>query len=286
MKKTFFIFILFLLESSLVSAQDTILFNNGDETLVKVTEVNDTEIKYQLWVNPNGPTYTHKVSDIFMIKYMGGHREVYNSRQENPETTNSSESAQATNQKNKKRKDNGINLIADISYLPMKGFEISPVVLYRFNQLVSLGAGFSLGGGEVNFYGGGESIGTAIGTTSDGIITITPSNTLGFSYRLFSRVMVFFSDTKVAPFMSIDFAMFFNGRVAINLLPKIGISTKISNNNFLELSVGTNFNFYFDSFQITNDKGDDIDTGIHTYSIYKLNTAVTISYRHLFRFKK
>lgn len=282
MKKTFFIFILFLLESSLVLAQDTILFNNGDETLVKVTEVNDTEIKYQLWVNPNGPTYTHKVSDIFMIKYMGGYREVYNSRQENPETTNSSEFSQATNQKVKKNKDNGINLIADISYLPMKGFEISPVVLYRFNRRVSLGAGFSLGGGEVKSYGTDQRMG--IETTSDGTITITPSNTSEFSYRLFSRVLVIFSDTKVAPFMSIDFAMFFNDRVAINLLPKIGISTKISNNNFLELSVGPNYTFYLDSFQITNDKGDD--QGTYIYTTTKLNTTVTISYRHLFRFKK
>ena len=213
---------------------------------------------------------------------MSGYREVYNIIQQNPETTDSSESAQATNQKNKKRKDNGINLIADISYLPMKGFEISPVVLYRFNRRVSLGAGFSLGGGEVKSYGTDQRMG--IETTSDGTITITQSNTSEFSYRLFSRVMVFFSDTKVAPFMSIDFAIFFNNRVAINLLPKIGISTQIYKNNFLELSVGPNFNFYLDSFQITNDKVDDLGTYIYTTS--KLNTTVTISYRHLFRFKK
>ena len=30
-------------------AQDTIFFRNGDELLVKVTEVSDAEIKYILW---------------------------------------------------------------------------------------------------------------------------------------------------------------------------------------------------------------------------------------------
>ena len=132
MKKLFFIFFLFLFEAAIVSAQDTILFNNGDETLVKVTEVKDTEIKYQLWVNLNGPTYTKKVSDIFMIKYKGGYREVYNNRQQNTEATTISKSSQDDTQKVKREKDNGINLIADVSYLPIKGFEISALLKILF----------------------------------------------------------------------------------------------------------------------------------------------------------
>lgn len=294
MKKLFFIFFLFLFEAAIVSAQDTILFNNGDETLVKVTEVKDTEIKYQLWVNLNGPTYTKKVSDIFMIKYKGGYREVYNNRQQNTEATTISKSSQDDTQKVKREKDNGINLIADVSYLPIKGFEISPVLLYKFNRWVSLGVGFSLGGGEVKSYAIEENQGINIGTTTDKTTTITPFYPSGFSYRLFSRVIVFFTDTKVAPFMSIDFGMakikttnqlmFFYDRAAINLLPKIGISAQIYDNNYLELSVGPNFNFYMDSLQITDDEGND--RGTHIYTITKLNTTVTISYRHLFRFKK
>lgn len=61
----------------MLKAQDTIVLRNGDELRAKVTEVNDMEIKYKLWANQDGPIYTKKVSEIFMVKYKGGHRDVY-----------------------------------------------------------------------------------------------------------------------------------------------------------------------------------------------------------------
>ena len=71
-------FILALLIMSFASqAQDTIIFRNGDELRVKVTEVSDTQLKYQLWDNQTGPIYVKNVSDIFMVKYKGGFKEVY-----------------------------------------------------------------------------------------------------------------------------------------------------------------------------------------------------------------
>ncbi len=61
-------------------AQDTIVFRNGDEIRAKVTEVNLDDIKYKLWSNQDGPTYTKRFSDIFMIKYSDGHKELFNQR--------------------------------------------------------------------------------------------------------------------------------------------------------------------------------------------------------------
>lgn len=58
-------------------AQDTIIFRNGDIKSVKVTEVSETQIKYLRWNSPDGPVYVQDVSDIYMIKYHDGTKEVY-----------------------------------------------------------------------------------------------------------------------------------------------------------------------------------------------------------------
>lgn len=78
MKKTFLFVFIGIVSIITVNAQDTITFRNGDEVMAKVTEVSDSEIKYYLWSNPNGPIFVKKVADIFMVKYQGGHKEVYN----------------------------------------------------------------------------------------------------------------------------------------------------------------------------------------------------------------
>ncbi|MBO4589343.1 MAG: hypothetical protein J5711_10675 [Bacteroidales bacterium] len=77
MNKTFFGFHFFLFIGILSFAQDTIIFRNGDEVVAKVAEVSDSEIKYHLWNNQSGPIYVKKTSDIFMVKYEGGYKEVY-----------------------------------------------------------------------------------------------------------------------------------------------------------------------------------------------------------------
>ena len=79
-------------------AQDTIIFRNGVEQRVKVTEVSDTQIKYHLWDNLEGPVYAKSVNDIFMIKYKGGHKEVYGqtaqSAQQQPTVQNNVQQSQ------------------------------------------------------------------------------------------------------------------------------------------------------------------------------------------------
>lgn len=81
MKKLYLIAVTLLMGAGTVLAQDTIVLRNGDELRVKVKEVSDTELKYQMWNNQDGPMYTKKVTDIFMVKYKGGHREVYGNTQ-------------------------------------------------------------------------------------------------------------------------------------------------------------------------------------------------------------
>ena len=70
----FFSFCLFSVK--ILLAQDIILFKNGIEAEVKVKEVNPEHIKYVRFDNPAGPIYTVYRSEVFMIKYENGSKDV------------------------------------------------------------------------------------------------------------------------------------------------------------------------------------------------------------------
>ncbi|MBP7809170.1 MAG: hypothetical protein KA163_07755 [Bacteroidia bacterium] len=55
---------------------DLIVLKNADEVKVKVVEITETEIKYRKCEEPNGVIYTYKKSDVFMIKYPNGTKEM------------------------------------------------------------------------------------------------------------------------------------------------------------------------------------------------------------------
>lgn len=71
-----------------VSAQDVIVKRNGDELQCKILEVSKSEVKFKRWSNQDGPTYTEKKADIFMLKYENGEKEEV--AYESPEATPSS----------------------------------------------------------------------------------------------------------------------------------------------------------------------------------------------------
>jgi hypothetical protein len=70
-------------ETKISNDCDLIIFKNGDELLVKILEVLPEEIKYKRCDNLNGPTYTSKKPDVFMVKYANGVKEVFNNVQTN-----------------------------------------------------------------------------------------------------------------------------------------------------------------------------------------------------------
>ncbi|MBR5695856.1 MAG: hypothetical protein IKX43_06470 [Paludibacteraceae bacterium] len=74
MKKIVFLLMTFSVFS--VSAQDIIMKRNGDELQCKILEVSKNEVKYKRWSNQEGPAFTEKKSDIFMIKYENGEKDV------------------------------------------------------------------------------------------------------------------------------------------------------------------------------------------------------------------
>lgn len=72
MKKSIFVIMGMWLFSSICFAQDTITLKKGEIIRSKVLEVRQTEVKYKLFENLNGPTYLMDISDISNIVYENG----------------------------------------------------------------------------------------------------------------------------------------------------------------------------------------------------------------------
>jgi hypothetical protein len=73
--------LLFLLSlfctSTVIHAQDIITMRNGDEIKAKISEIGVSDVKYKKFDNQTGPTYTSLKSEIFMIKYENGSKDVF-----------------------------------------------------------------------------------------------------------------------------------------------------------------------------------------------------------------
>jgi hypothetical protein len=60
---------------------DLIILKNGQEVLAKVFEVTISEVKYKECSNLDGPVFTKRKSDFFMIKYSNGTNTVFNNEE-------------------------------------------------------------------------------------------------------------------------------------------------------------------------------------------------------------
>lgn len=76
MKTKILILLIFCVNTIL--AQDLMIFKNGDEKEVKILKISTSDITYKKWSNKSGPEYTIDLSDIFMIKYQNGDKDVFN----------------------------------------------------------------------------------------------------------------------------------------------------------------------------------------------------------------
>lgn len=72
---------------------DDLIFKDGTELKAKITEITTTEIKYKRCDQLEGPLYVARKSDVFMIKYANGTREVFKNETVTPATQNPERSA-------------------------------------------------------------------------------------------------------------------------------------------------------------------------------------------------
>ncbi|MBO5418504.1 MAG: hypothetical protein J6A22_00320 [Bacteroidales bacterium] len=78
MKRILVILSALLISAASVMAQDIITKKNGEDIKAKVMEVDNSNVKYKLFDEPDGVTYTLRKSDILMIRYQSGRNEVFN----------------------------------------------------------------------------------------------------------------------------------------------------------------------------------------------------------------
>ena len=83
------IFVL-LLSPIFVLSQDLIMLKNGDELTVKITEVSDEVIKYKKIDFLEGPNFNIKTSEIFLIKYSNGEKQLFNNQNTSSNNNNNS----------------------------------------------------------------------------------------------------------------------------------------------------------------------------------------------------
>lgn len=65
------------ISESIAEECDLIIFLNGEEISVKVIGTGSDEIRYKRCSNLSGPTYSIRKSEIFMVKYADGTKEVF-----------------------------------------------------------------------------------------------------------------------------------------------------------------------------------------------------------------
>lgn len=75
--KKHYLLTLTLLLTITAQAQDTIVLRSGDIKSVKITEVSKSQVKYLLWDYQDGPVYVQETSDILMVKYKNGNKELF-----------------------------------------------------------------------------------------------------------------------------------------------------------------------------------------------------------------
>lgn len=82
MTKSIFTLLAFIAINITAFSQDVITQKTGEDIQAKILEVNQTEIKYKKFDNQTGPTFTVLKSDVLMIRYENGTKDIFNQTEE------------------------------------------------------------------------------------------------------------------------------------------------------------------------------------------------------------
>ena len=162
-QRAFLLFVALCVSMATTFAQDVITLKNGTDIQALVLEVGEVDVKYKKFDNPNGPNYTLKKSEIFMIKYVNGSKDVFIDSSL-PTTKSNSNQQNNSNQSNIQSQDellyitkstfSGIK-VKNSSGVTLLGNEITstlasvPEALQLYNNGVTLkgvGTGFGIAG--------------------------------------------------------------------------------------------------------------------------------------------
>ena len=82
MKKMFLIFVTVISYGIITNAQDVITLKNGTDIDALVQEIGDIDVKYKKFDNVNGPNYALKKSEILIIRYSNGSKDVFSEEED------------------------------------------------------------------------------------------------------------------------------------------------------------------------------------------------------------
>jgi len=77
MKKSVLIYIAVFCTAMSTKAQDVITLKDGTDIHAFVQDIGEIEVKYKKIENPNGPNYTLKKSEILLIRYENGSKDIF-----------------------------------------------------------------------------------------------------------------------------------------------------------------------------------------------------------------
>ena len=140
MKNLLFVFIVLLGFTSY--AQDIITTKKGEDIKAKVLEITIHEVKYKKVENPDSPIYTLLKSDILMIRYENGSKDIFN---EESKETAKAEGNRETLSKNR------ISIVEGDHFLngePISGCEMKSILfqdpeakeIYKSSQRIRTGS--------------------------------------------------------------------------------------------------------------------------------------------------
>jgi len=92
MKKIIFTVLTSIFTFTLCFAQDIITKKTSEDIQAKVLEVSTTEIKYKKSDNPNGPIFTILKSEVLMVRYENGTKDIFNEEKKIEAISNLSQS--------------------------------------------------------------------------------------------------------------------------------------------------------------------------------------------------
>jgi len=75
--KNLLLIILFASSTNIIKAQDTLTMRSGGNIIVKIIEVGSSEVKYKKIDNLNGPGFSIFKSELSMIQYENGSKDVF-----------------------------------------------------------------------------------------------------------------------------------------------------------------------------------------------------------------
>lgn len=78
MKKSTITLMMLLISASICFSQDIITKKSGEDIQAKILEVTSTEVKFKKFDDPEGPSFSIFKSDILMVRYKNGTKDVFN----------------------------------------------------------------------------------------------------------------------------------------------------------------------------------------------------------------